>query len=132
MAGRDEVDVVATLLLQVEHHAGQRLRRNCPPRPLLADFPILTKHATQVAPGKKDRPRSSPAAQRIFLAMMWTAAMHHRLFAGVAHHPLERLPPVHPAITSAQIALFQPNISLGHPSFQLAAIQQRQIRWPGG
>jgi len=62
MLGRDEVDVVTTLALKVEHKLGDLLRWALRADGLLADVPVLAEDAAQVAQAEEDRPRTIPAA----------------------------------------------------------------------
>ena len=43
MAGADEIDVVAALGLQIQHHVCQFLGSHFAPGPLLADVPVLAE-----------------------------------------------------------------------------------------
>src|SRR5215467_10994426 len=74
--GRDEVDVVTTNSLQIEHDLRKFRRSHFRPFTKLAGLEILTKYATEIAPAKKDRARSVPPAQAIFLAKMRERAGH--------------------------------------------------------
>ena len=62
VAGRDEIDVVTTLFLQLQHHFGECLRRYLVTCALLTDVPVLAENAAQVAPAEKNRARSPRTA----------------------------------------------------------------------
>jgi hypothetical protein len=56
---RDQVDVVAALPLQGEHHPGQFIRLDLMPRALVADVPVLAKDAAQIAPAEENGARTA-------------------------------------------------------------------------
>ena len=56
MLGRHEIDVVTTLALKVNHQFGEFLRWKLGADGLLADVPVLTEDATEVAQAEEDRP----------------------------------------------------------------------------
>ena len=91
VTGRNEIDVVTTLRLQLEHHRRQLLCGNLLTDALLADFPVLAEHTAQVAPAEKDGARAPPAAQRILFTVVRPVAMHHGPFAGSADSSCDRL-----------------------------------------
>ena len=76
MLGRDEIDVVATGSLQVEHHARKLCRRYLHALTTLARLEILAEHAPQIAPAEEDCARSVPTPQAILLAEMRECARH--------------------------------------------------------
>src|SRR6266446_7271680 len=67
---RDEVDVVTTDPLQIEHHLRKLTRRDFGAFTELAGLKILAKNTAQIAPAEKDCARYVPPAQTIFLAEM--------------------------------------------------------------
>ena len=70
MRGGDEINVVAAPLLEEEHHGGQIFETDLFAFPQVADLPILTKDAVQVAVGEKNGAGAMAAHQRVFLAEM--------------------------------------------------------------
>ena len=76
-----EVDVVAALLLEIEHHCRYVLRCDRLTDALLADFPVLAKDATEIAPAEEDRSRASPTAQRILLSVVGSEAVNDGMLA---------------------------------------------------
>ncbi len=54
--------------LQVEHHRRDPLRRRDGAASLLADIPVLTELASQIAEREEDRGAAAPAAQAVLLA----------------------------------------------------------------
>jgi hypothetical protein len=56
MGRADQIYVMATHALQAEHNISKPLCRNPVSFTSLADLPILTKQASQVAVAKKNRP----------------------------------------------------------------------------
>jgi hypothetical protein len=65
--GCDEVDVVATARLQLEHHPREVPGPDVLAFAELARLEVLAEDAAQVAPREEDRARASPAAQDILL-----------------------------------------------------------------
>ena len=70
VARGDQVDVVASLGLERQHHRGEFLRLHLASEPLLADLPVLAEDAAQAAPGEEDGPRARPTPQRVLLAVV--------------------------------------------------------------
>jgi hypothetical protein len=70
MAGRDKVDIVATLVLQFEHNNRQFFRLDLLTDVCLADIMVLAELAVKVAASEKDGAGPAPASKRIFLAHM--------------------------------------------------------------
>ena len=126
VAGGDEIDVVAALVLQGEHHVGDFARLHLPSDALLRDVPVLAKHAAQVAPGEEDGARAAPAAQRVLLAVVGAVARHHRPLSGPAHRALAGRQAIHVAVAGAQVAIRQVAPGLAHAALQLAG-GERQI-----
>jgi hypothetical protein len=54
MCGSDHINVLAPLLLKLEHHSCQISYLHFGSRSLVADIPVLAKDTTQIAMGKKD------------------------------------------------------------------------------
>lgn len=54
MGRRDHVDVVTSLLLQVDHHLGKVFNTSSLSSSTLADLPVDTENAAQIAVGQKD------------------------------------------------------------------------------
>jgi antitoxin component of RelBE/YafQ-DinJ toxin-antitoxin module len=65
---------MATLGLKFQHHGGEFARRRLRTSHLPTDVEVLSENATQVAACKENRAGASPAAQAVFLAMMWKVA----------------------------------------------------------
>src|SRR6267143_6795000 len=76
--GRHEVDVVAAGVLQIEDDLCELAGAYLGAFAELARLKILTKDTAQIAPAEKDRARSVPAAQTIFLAKMRKRAGYTR------------------------------------------------------
>src|ERR687892_549180 len=100
MFGRDEVDVVTPLLLQLEHHPGQLSGRYLVAFALLARFIVLTEYTAQVAPAEKDRAGAMPPADDVLLAEMREIRGHARIAGDFANRVL--LPAVYLAIARAK------------------------------
>ncbi|MEE9568245.1 MAG: hypothetical protein V3W37_02575, partial [Candidatus Binatia bacterium] len=65
-----KVDVVAAPFLQGEHGLGNFVSRLLGPDGLLANVPILTENATEIAEAEEDGPRAVPPAEADLLAEM--------------------------------------------------------------
>ena len=68
--GGDEIDVVATDLLEIEHDAGEFWGVHFGAFAELAGLEILAENAAEIAPAKENRARAVPTAQTIFFAEM--------------------------------------------------------------
>src|SRR5437899_8348617 len=86
--GRDEVDVVAAGVLQIEHDFCELAGTYLGAFAELARLEILTKDTAQIAPAEKDRARSVPAAQTVFFAKMRKRAGYTRQPATLANTDL--------------------------------------------
>ena len=84
MLWRHEVDIVAPLLLQFEHHPCESLRLRFHAVAVLADLEVLAEHALQIAHREKDRAAAVPAAQAILLTEMRKVARHPGVPPGFA------------------------------------------------
>jgi hypothetical protein len=67
VGGCNDIDVVTTLLLKGEHHAGQLIETSFLTVVPLTYLPVDTEDAPQTAIRQEDRSRSAPADERIFL-----------------------------------------------------------------
>jgi hypothetical protein len=75
---RDEVNVVAADLLQIEHDLRKLGRADFRAFAELAGLEVLAEDAAQIAPAEKDRARAIPAAQTIFFTEMRKRAGYAR------------------------------------------------------
>jgi hypothetical protein len=128
VARRDEVHVVTALLLELQHHRRELVRLHLAPDALLADLPVLTEDAAQVAPAEEDRARAAPAADRILLAVVRTEAVHHRAAPGPAHGPLFGLEPIHVAVARTEITVGEVFAREARPFGELPRAMQSEIR----
>src|SRR6184192_2252287 len=101
--GHNEVDVVAAGVLQIEHDLCELAGTYLGAFAELARLEILTKDTAQIAPAEKNRARSVPAAQTIFLAEMRERAGDAREPATLADADLVVVT-VDLAITRANVA----------------------------
>jgi hypothetical protein len=92
--------------LQIEHHGGDLFRLHWPADTLMADFPVLTKHAAEITPTEKNCPRSSPAPKHVFLSMVRPKTMNDGSLPRPANGPLDRKQAINMAVASTQVALF--------------------------
>ena len=104
MAGRDKIDIVAALLLEMDHDGGQVPGRDLFPFAAVADVPVLAENAKKIAVGEKNSPRAVAPHQGVFLAEVGAVGGHHRLIPGAAN-PQFAVMPVHPAIVRTEGAL---------------------------
>lgn len=101
--GCDEVDVVAPLGLEPQHHGGDLSRRRSAlgcRLDILTDVEVLAEDTAQIAVREEDRTRAIPSSQTVFLAKMREAARDHGVAARLARRPAI-LETVHAAITRA-------------------------------
>src|ERR1019366_2662887 len=101
-----QVDVVAALFLQAQHHPGQFFRFRGAAFSPPADLVILAEDAAQVAPAEEDRPRTTVAAQAALFAEVGKIAADDRVTSGSADFRLV-LDAVHVAVAWAQDAVGQ-------------------------
>ncbi len=86
--GRDEVDVVAAQVLQLEHRPRQLLVGHRPAPAGLRYLPVLAVDAGQVAGREEDGARPARAHQRRLLAEVGAEGRYHRPRADAAEAPL--------------------------------------------
>jgi hypothetical protein len=98
---------MAAPLLKIEHHGRDLFRLDYPTVALVADFPVLAEHATEIAPTEKYRSGSVPAPEHIFFSMVRSKTMNDRLLAGSTHRSLDRNQAVNTTVPRAQIATLQ-------------------------
>src|SRR5208337_5374059 len=101
-----QVDVVAALFLQAQHHAGRLFRFGGTASSQPANFVVLAEDAAQVAPAEEDRSRTTAAAQALFLAEVGKMAADDRVTSGPADFRLV-LDAVHVAVAWAKDAVGQ-------------------------
>jgi hypothetical protein len=68
MGWGNQVDIVASSLLQIQHHGGQVLDPPFSTLTSLADFPVDAKNASQTAMAEKDGSRPAAAYQTPFFS----------------------------------------------------------------
>jgi len=127
VAGCDEVDVVAALGLQGEHHLRQFLRLHFSTGSLLADLPVLAEEAAQAAPGEEDGARAPGAAEWVLLAVVRPIAVDQGPYTGAADRSPDRLEAVHMAVTGAEVAIGHVLIGLFGTRLQLVVLQQGEV-----
>src|SRR5574339_714973 len=66
----DQIDIMASCRLKLQHHLGKSLRRCLCTTSLMTDLEILTERAAQAAPGEEDGPAPTPAAQTGFFPLV--------------------------------------------------------------
>jgi hypothetical protein len=79
------VDVMASLVLQVKHHVGKLPVGNRCTEAVVADLKILAKEAKEIAVGKKDRPGTVFPDQRPLLAEVGSEIGNHSPFSGLTY-----------------------------------------------
>jgi hypothetical protein len=82
--GRNQVNVMASSFLQLQHHGGQGVSVYLPPLTPVADFPVLAEKAIQVAVGEENGPGTKIAYKLGFLSEMGMTAVEHGLGRGTA------------------------------------------------
>jgi len=82
MGWGDKVNIVASLILQSEHHCGHFISRNFLTATLMADVKVLAEKTPQVAMGKKNGAGAVVSDQWIFFSEMRVVAGHPGEFAG--------------------------------------------------
>ena len=80
-----EVDVVTTLVLQIEHHLCEFVWLGTIALSQPTDLAVLAEDATQIAGTEEDGSRSAPATQATFLAGMGKMAAHSGVTPSLAY-----------------------------------------------
>ncbi len=120
MGGGDEIDVVASLFLQSDHHGGQLIQKNDLAIPQDTDVMVLAEHALEAAMGKENGAGPILPHQGRFFSEMWGETRHFCLTACTA--VTRFIPgPVHAALPGAQGAGGQYGKGLLNGLFQPAA-----------
>src|SRR5690554_1009226 len=122
----NEVDIMATFLLQGKHDQGQFGRGDLITHPVVADLAVLAENTLECAIGKKDGPGTAPTHQGRFFAKVRPIAADNRPGATPAKTQLT-LEPVYPAMVRADNAASQFFVKKGHPPCQLATLRQPEI-----
>jgi hypothetical protein len=73
----------------------------------MANFPVLAKYTTQIAPAKKNCSGSAPTPEHILLSMVRSKTMNDGVLSGSAYGAVDRKQAVDMTIPRAQIAVFQ-------------------------
>ena len=103
MLGSHEVDVVAALRLQLQHHRRELGRRRRGALRSPANVKVLAEDAPQVGSGKEDRAGAFPTPKAVFFAKVREVARHHGVTSGLANRePVFQ--PIHSTITRANFA----------------------------
>jgi hypothetical protein len=126
MGWRDKVDVVASKLLQMEHHPRQLIRGSFLTFAQMADLVILAEKAEEIAMTEENGPRSPCSDQRVFFAKMGAAAGNHGPQACSAKPFLVSLP-VYLALPWAELAGFQAALSFRRAILQDSFCMQVQV-----
>jgi hypothetical protein len=105
--------------LELQHHAGKGFRVYFASFTQMADLPVLTEHAEEIAIGHKDGPGTVGPYQGIFLSKMRIETRHHGWKAGTTNTFLT-LQPVDFTLAGAKTAIFKNLVRLfyagGEPS----------------
>src|SRR3990170_4780157 len=99
----NEVDVVAPLVLEEEHHARKVGRGNYYALSQLADVEVQAIHTAEVAPSKEDRAAPTPAAEAVLFTEVGEETADPRVTAGLADS-VTVLQAVDPAVSGADLA----------------------------
>jgi hypothetical protein len=77
--GGYEVDIVASLLLEMNHDVRKFLGRHPLSLTTVADIVVLAKYAVEITVGKEDGPRSSSPHQWSFFSEVGSETRHYRV-----------------------------------------------------
>jgi len=80
-----EIDVVATFVLQIQHHFSKLIRLGGAALAQPTDLVVLAEDATQIGGTKENGPRAARAAQATFLAEVGKITAHNGVSAGLAY-----------------------------------------------
>src|SRR5690554_1619392 len=104
-----QIDVVASLFLQMEHHPSQLFIGYLPAPPSMGDSPVLAKDTAEVAVREKDGPRTASAHQRRLLAEMGVITGNHPLGRPTANS-LFTLQAVYPTPMGTEDTILQQSV----------------------
>jgi hypothetical protein len=93
---------------------------------LPTDIEVLAEDTAQVAAGEEDRPRASPAAEAVLLAVVREMTRYHGIASGPANREFV-LQAVDPAITRTARATAEDLDGAVDAALQLTALEQREI-----
>jgi hypothetical protein len=119
---------MAAYPLQIEHDAGEFRGCDFCAFAKLARLKVLTKYASQIAPGEKDCARTIPAAQTIFLAKVWEGARHPRKPTALTYADLV-VEAVDLAITRANATRPQRFYRSSSAFLKNSLFESLQVRW---
>jgi hypothetical protein len=127
MGGGDEVDVVATYLLESHHDPSHVREGNAFPTPKMADVIILAENAPEIAVGEKDGPRTMMSDQGGFLAKMGKGARDHEIRPSLAdpNLPIQAIDPTPPW---AELALPQQPLQELDPLAEFSFFVETDVR----
>jgi len=123
---RNQVDIVCSLLLQIEHHRRQALRRHRSPGHALADVVVLTILAVQIAARKEYRAGAVVPTQDVLFAVVRAVAgdVGRRADATGAG----ALRAVDATVVAAKMAVMQRGLGCGDALPKFTVLQQWQIK----
>ena len=84
MGRGDKINIVASAVLQVEHHCGQLLTGYLLTATLMTDVKVLAEQTEQIAMGKENCTGAAVSDQRLLFAKMGVVAGYPCEFSGIA------------------------------------------------
>jgi hypothetical protein len=127
MGGSYEIDVMAAVLLQAEHHAGNFFGAAFAPPGLPTQLEILAEDTVQVTRSEEDGSGSIPATKAIFFSLVREKAIHSGHSPGCAN-PNGSFQAVDVASTRTQITILQNCQALANSLLQLTRAPALKIR----
>jgi len=106
MGGCDQVDVMTTDLLKVNHHIRQVLITDFLSLSFMSDRPVLAEDTAEIAIGEEDGARSMLPHQRYLLAEMGLSDINYNSGRG-STEPLFAISAINPALSGAQPAFLE-------------------------
>jgi len=126
VTGRDDINIMTSFPLKVEHHIRQIVNAFWRPFAALANLPVNAEHASQAAICEKYRAWASTAYERRFFTKMRIAWRNLELWGCLSKSLLPRKP-IGAALSRAQFTAFHHIPESFSSFFQFSASVQFQI-----
>jgi hypothetical protein len=126
MGGGNEVDVVATYLLESHHDPSHIREGNAFPTSKMADVIILAEDAPEIAVGEKDGPRTVMTDQGRFLTKVGKGARHRKIRPSLADPNLS-IQAIDPTASWAEPALPKELLEKSDPPAEFSVFKKTDI-----
>ena len=128
MGRGNEIDIMTTLFLQIDHQPGQVISRYSGSCFVMTDVVVLTKLAPKVAVGKKNSAGAVAADEGRFFAMVGKGTGNDEFFARLTDTSLSFLS-IDAASAGAESAGAQDVFEALYSTSQIAGLMEENISW---